>query len=220
MKFSRFISTIFLATTFACIYLFAGIFWFYASAGPECNTLSLIKDSFSTTAGFFGGIATLVAAYIASRLFNDWKVQHNKTVIGADARKAFKLLHDERNFLNDLKWHLDKISDNNESVFFTVNDEDIQKIVKQLVGLHNDNRFHLAEFVYLIESQDTYKIISEYRKSINNMVTNIDDWKKTVKNYKHVKSTYESNLKDSLSINAQVLDSLTGFVLYKDITLK
>lgn len=78
MKFSHLISTIFLATTFACIFLFAGIFWFYS--GADSKTLILLKDSLSTTSGFFGGITTLIAAYIASKLFNDWKVQHNKTL--------------------------------------------------------------------------------------------------------------------------------------------
>ncbi|MFW1946773.1 hypothetical protein ACG907_02525 [Acinetobacter bereziniae] len=32
-----------------------------------------IKDAWSTIAGFFGGFATLTAAYIASKLFNDWR---------------------------------------------------------------------------------------------------------------------------------------------------
>ncbi|MDR3029936.1 MAG: hypothetical protein LBV35_15980 [Acinetobacter sp.] len=32
-----------------------------------------LKDAWSTTASFFGGFATLTAAYIGSKLFNDWK---------------------------------------------------------------------------------------------------------------------------------------------------
>ena len=71
MNFTRLISTFFLATTFACIVLFACIFWFYSNA--DSKTLILLKDSLSTASGFFGGITTLIAAYIASRLFNDWK---------------------------------------------------------------------------------------------------------------------------------------------------
>lgn len=78
MKFSRLISTIFLATIFACILLFACIFWFYSNA--DSKTLGLLKDSLSTASSFFGGITTLTAAYIASRLFNDWKIQHNKNL--------------------------------------------------------------------------------------------------------------------------------------------
>lgn len=85
MNFTRFISTIFLTTTFACIVLFACIFWFYSSA--DSKTLILLKDSLSTASGFFGGITTLIAAYIASRLFNDWKEQHNKQVLAFEAKQ-------------------------------------------------------------------------------------------------------------------------------------
>lgn len=85
MKFSRLISTIFLISTFLCILLFAGIFWLYSSA--DSKTLGLLKDSLSTASGFFGGITTLIAAYIASRLFNDWKEQHNKQVLAFEAKQ-------------------------------------------------------------------------------------------------------------------------------------
>jgi hypothetical protein len=85
MKFSRLVSTIILATTFACIFLFVCVFWFYSSA--DSKTLGLLKDSLSTTSGFFGGITTLIAAYIASRLFNDWKEQHNKQVLAFEAKQ-------------------------------------------------------------------------------------------------------------------------------------
>lgn len=78
MKSSNFVSTIFIASTFACIVLFACIFWFYSNA--DSKTLGLLKDSLSTASGFFGGITTLIAAYIASKLFNRWQDQHNKTV--------------------------------------------------------------------------------------------------------------------------------------------
>ena len=92
MKFSRLVSTIILVTTFACIFLFVCIFWFYSSA--DSNTLSLLKDSFSTASGFFGGIATLIAAYIASKLFNDWRHQHN-VEIRTDTSKEILKLYEE-----------------------------------------------------------------------------------------------------------------------------
>ncbi|MGX5699594.1 hypothetical protein ACWKWF_08320 [Acinetobacter kookii] len=34
-----------------------------------------LKDAWATLGSFFGGITTLVAAYVASRLFNDWRDQ-------------------------------------------------------------------------------------------------------------------------------------------------
>ena len=52
-------------------------FWiFYTYAASPVAA----KDALSTTAGFFGGVATLWAACIAAYLFNDWQSQHNKQI--------------------------------------------------------------------------------------------------------------------------------------------
>lgn len=53
------------------------------------KTSSSLKDSLSIVGSLFGGIATLAAAYIASKLFNDWKEQHNKNIEAQLCMKAF-----------------------------------------------------------------------------------------------------------------------------------
>ena len=74
MNISKMASTVILATVFSTIFLFAIIFYLYGGGSDA------LRDALSMTAGFFGGIATLVAAYIATKLFNDWKEQHNKNL--------------------------------------------------------------------------------------------------------------------------------------------
>ena len=74
MNISKMASTVILATAFATIFLFSIIFYLYG------GVYGVLKDALSMTASFFGGIATLVAAYIATQLFNDWKEQHNKNI--------------------------------------------------------------------------------------------------------------------------------------------
>ncbi len=68
MSISKLASTVILATSFATLFLF--VFLFYLYGGGD----GALKDALSMTASFFGGIATLVAAYIATQLFNDWRV--------------------------------------------------------------------------------------------------------------------------------------------------
>ena len=77
MKFIKLISTVILVSSMATILLFAIIFWLYSNA--DTKTLALLKESLSTTSSFFGGITTLVAAYIASSLYTDWKAQTKYT---------------------------------------------------------------------------------------------------------------------------------------------
>ena len=43
------------------------------------KTGTSLKDTWETLGSFFGGITTLVAAYVAAKLFNDWKDQE-KTI--------------------------------------------------------------------------------------------------------------------------------------------
>lgn len=50
-------------------------FIYYLMMNESISSVALIKDSITLTASFFGGITTLVAAYIATLLFNDWKDQ-------------------------------------------------------------------------------------------------------------------------------------------------
>ncbi|WP_278395547.1 hypothetical protein [Acinetobacter venetianus] len=72
-KINKMVSTIILGTSFSTILLFGLIFYMYYD--QKAGYILALRDSFSITASFFGGIATLVAAFIASQLFNDWKVE-------------------------------------------------------------------------------------------------------------------------------------------------
>lgn len=64
MDISKMVSTVILVTAFATTFLFAFLFYLFGD----------LKDALSDTASFFGGIATLVAAYLGTKLFIDWKV--------------------------------------------------------------------------------------------------------------------------------------------------
>lgn len=44
------------------------------------NSANALKNTWSIVSSLFGGITTLIAAYIASLYFNDWKEQHNKEI--------------------------------------------------------------------------------------------------------------------------------------------
>lgn len=73
MKIKDQVQTVFLICCVISIILFGFI---YSLMVKDINNLAeTVKESFSLTASFFGGIATLAAAYIATILFNDWKDQ-------------------------------------------------------------------------------------------------------------------------------------------------
>lgn len=170
MKFSRLISTIFIASTFACIFLFAGIFWFYSNA--DSKTLSLLKDSLSTASGFFGGITTLIAAYIASTLFNDWRDQENElfkrdlahTIYNDMGELLSMLLAKNDKFdIEDLQFKFHKINTN--LLLYSKKEESIKNLIHHFgviytkqIGIYEKHKKNNT----VLKIQDNMNFLNEY----------------------------------------------------------
>lgn len=177
MKFIHLISTIFLTTAFTCIFLFAGIFWFYSSA--DSKTLILLKDSLSTASGFFGGITTLIAAYIASRLFNDWKEQQRHINSAEFARIVMSSYKEFDRFftgLNDLL--IDELevvegleADKDDDIEEILEIDEIVEMGKQLLDLFYIFHDDLVNYCYVSKSQiDLDKLFEDWEKDLQSYV--------------------------------------------------
>lgn len=71
------------------------------------NSSSSLKDTLSIVSSFFGGITTLIAAYIASLLFNDWKEAQRFDIAKNVLIELIKLKsHIDKNYQN-ARNHLD-----------------------------------------------------------------------------------------------------------------
>ncbi|WP_288497396.1 hypothetical protein [uncultured Acinetobacter sp.] len=78
-----------------------GASYYFVLIDPDSSSYPL-KESLSITASFFGGFATLTAAYIASRLFNDWKDQTrfeiNKEIVSQIIQTSAKIYYSLNRF--------------------------------------------------------------------------------------------------------------------------
>ncbi len=166
MNISTMASTVILVTSFATIFLFAIIFYLY---GGGYNSL---KDALSMTASFFGGIATLVAAYIATQLFNDWKEQHDKQIDNKfimDVINAFEVFDSDTSLVTlmfndyDIKFNYSSFS---EGGLIDL-DEHINPIIKKTINL--------------IIPLSKLKAHFEYYELINNKTKN-DEFEKVILN--------------------------------------
>jgi hypothetical protein len=95
------LSKISLANAVETSILIVGIFTLLVFGGSYYFVLSDVnaseqplKDALSITASFFGGFATLTAAYIASRLFNDWRAEYNKITESEYLKLALKYIRE------------------------------------------------------------------------------------------------------------------------------
>ena len=89
-------------------------------------------DSISALGSLLSAAATFFATYIATRLFNDWKIQHNKQVINNFGLQVYEQFS---NFENDLSIYyqcLEQLEDLIDSYDWEVNS----------VMLHTDNNLH------------------------------------------------------------------------------
>ncbi|MNY93304.1 hypothetical protein D3C78_97140 [compost metagenome] len=98
MKISKLASTIFLATSICTIFLFALIFYILLNADPKTTTV--LKESLTLTSSFFGGISTLVAAFIATQLFNDWKEEKIFLILKDNVDLANKIIDEMQDDLD------------------------------------------------------------------------------------------------------------------------
>ena len=131
-----------------------------------------LKDALSITASFFGGFATLTAAYIASKLFNNWKEQHNLQIIAYEAKQAFHLFHNQRDFIHNFKYQIEGI----------IKDENLNKLSEKniaisfrstIVEAYDKDKDYMSSFCFLTREQNIYDITMQYYKAIQDIDTQL-----------------------------------------------
>lgn len=178
------------------------VYFLYGISDPVEKTLSI-------TVGFFGGFATLGAAYIAANLFNDWKDQHNTSIISEHAKKAFNLIHNERNIIYEIGLYLKDIEYIDQYNIFSYRNE-LKEKFKKLGFIYNTNREDLNEFVKLTENSEFYSKYLNYGNFLNTFKENINI-ERIDKNTNTLKNT-EEFIKKANFLNNELLDELKKYI--------
>ena len=76
MKIKSSICRIFILSFVSLLFLFSFL-WIIFDFNKSPNSL---KDTWTILSSLFGGYATLIAAYVATQLFNDWRDSHNANI--------------------------------------------------------------------------------------------------------------------------------------------
>lgn len=170
MKISKLASTVILTASIATIYLFGLIFYLYINA--DSKTLATLKDSLSTTSGFFGGITTLVAAYIASKLFNRWEDQHNKQVNSDFIMKLYDCLFEMRQLsTSSVGFIRDYLTKENKSDY----GEALITNNQRLCYLIDYSALKLSDVAYVITEEEYEKKFSKQITIITNELYELNE---------------------------------------------
>lgn len=209
MSISKLASTVILATSFATIFLFAFIFYLY---GGE---RSVLEDALSMTASFFGGIATLVAAYIATQLFNDWREQHNKTILANEAKAVFKKLSNSFLLLATYQQTVRRLLGQNTT--FTMSQ--VKGSLGPLIDFNQEMTVDLKYFEDLAQLSQITPLIREYNNCVRKHIDYIDTFYSNPKN-QNISQIFidncESFTEDLAPITHSIKEILIDYILVRD----
>lgn len=179
MKIPKLASTIFLTIAICTLYLFALIFYMLLNVDPK--TATVLKDSLTLTSSFFGGIATLVATYIATKLFNDWRDEKIFLILKDKIDLANKIIEEMNDDLYVIQTKKFSTINNIRRSFYdlyeiilslNINSEDIDlykklhlKVAKTIINLILDGNRTLTE--------DEVNYIMYYRGTIWDLRTTL-----------------------------------------------
>jgi len=170
---------------------------------PVVN-ISFIKDIYSM-------VFTIFATFIAVHLFNDWRVQHNKTVISNEAQRTLKIFNDLSTSTADLDY-----------VFFNINTpdyikySDVKKLKERVKDIFDSTEKALNHYIHfnaLSENEDglnlfigMYSVLKDYKefiyKSEHDYISNIVN----------IDSDFRDRLNDA---NEEIRKHLKTFIFVK-----
>ena len=136
------------------------------------NSPNSLKETWTIISGLFSGFATLIAAYIASLLFNDWKVQHNKQILAFEAKKIHLELS---GFMRDIS-EFDQTKVHVSQAYF--NASPIHKALDELEAAHFKIMINLLDFMDLSKKEIIKKIVSSNTDLISKQKQLLRSYKK------------------------------------------
>lgn len=174
------------------------VFAYFLYLKTTLDLSAVFEKSFSAAFGFFGGAATLAAAYIASRLFNDWKDEKTYeiekdllTQISDILSKYYKFEYDiSTRFIKVKKYHL-----SNNDIFLIIK----AKYVDQ-PDFYEDFKVLFSKIKHLENINPEVKINTECNLFYNYYLNLRDINKYAAMNY----NMFSNFIKDPLEDHMQV----------------
>lgn len=159
-------------TAFLVVGLFSllvfGASYYFILIDPDSNNHPL-KEALSITASFFGGFATLTAAFIGSKLFNDWRHQHKASFYEKyyyDLRNSVFEVY--KSYLNLKTFLLDEYNQEFNEAYF----DKFYPLEKDFLYDADFTLQVLNDFLYFLKKDNKidYKKYEEYRKGLNETI--------------------------------------------------
>lgn len=123
-----------------------------------------LKESWSITFNSISAFATIGAAIIAANLFNDWKEQHNKTILAPEAIEIYKAINADI-MINAEYMHLVKLKIN-QNLQGDVAIEIFREFGK-FIETRGERVVTLKYFSTIAQNEKINELIKEYSELVN-----------------------------------------------------
>lgn len=179
------------------------------------NSSDSIKDTWIIVSSLFSGIATLAAAYIATQLFNDWREQHNKTILANEAKVVFKKLSNSFLLLSTYQQTVRRLLGQNTT--FTM--PQVRGSLGPLVDFNQEMTVDLKYFEDLAQLSQITPLIREYNNCVRKHIDYIDTFYSNPKN-QNISQIFidncESFTEDLAPITHSIKEILIDYILVRD----
>ncbi|OOW10199.1 hypothetical protein MF4642_07555 [Acinetobacter sp. MF4642] len=179
------------------------------------NSSDSIKDTWIIVSSLFSGIATLAAAYIATQLFNDWREQHNKTILANEAKAVFKKLSNSFLLLATYQQTVRRLLGQNAT--FTMSQ--VKGSLGPLIDFNQEMTVDLKYFEDLAQLSQITPHIREYNNCVRKHIDYIDTFYSNPKN-QNISQIFidncESFTEDLAPITHSIKEILIDYILVRD----
>lgn len=164
-----------------------------------------LKESVTSTASLLTILATLTAAYVASKLFNDWRAQHNKSVRNEFSLEAYRKFTEFDHCITLCAFNIDSLQDTiaNANYHITPGSPEYIDLLPELEKMMDSLNLVKINYTNYLHAQRAYGVVTAQSNKISNDLSQyIDDYSKiTNKSLKDFKNVQEllNNAKDELT---------------------
>lgn len=135
------------------------VFFFTLLLYSHNNIQDPLKEAWSITFSSLSALATIGAAIIAANLFNDWKDQHNKTILAPEAIELYKLINSDLEISAEYITLIKKNINKNLQPSIAV---EIFEKFGEFVEIRGKRTIDLIYFATLAKNEKIPKLIHEY----------------------------------------------------------
>lgn len=159
-------------------------------------------------------VATLFAPIAALILYDNWKIQHNKTVLAEQAKPLLKKLSQEQILIKEIINQFE-METYDPLCKFTVTDEKLKVKIKEYELLRSTNIIDFNAFANLANNPDTRKTMVDYQNFGSFFHEYNKDCRRLLKKHSIVEDEYKKKHNELTQSCKNLIKNLNSYVILK-----